>query len=177
VSTLEIRKNHGLLFEAYRILVKKYAKNLDDLPELLLVGSLGWRIEPFLSVLARNPQVAQKITIVSGLSDDDLSHAYQNCSMTVYPSFAEGWGLPVAESFSYGKFCLCSNTTSLPEVGGQLAEYLAPDDSAGWAKKLEWYFSNKKALKEKEAKIKKEYREWSWEDFGDQVLAAIANTN
>ena len=171
VSTLEVRKNHLLLFEVYERLVRKYAGRLDELGELVLVGSLGWKIEEFLSRLEQNPRVKQKIHIVANLNDDDLSHAYRNCLFTVYPSFAEGWGLPVAESFSYGKACLCADNTSLPEVGGELAEYLGADDIEGWAEKIEEYLTDKKVLRGRETLIKKEYRVWRWEDFGKQVLA------
>ncbi len=56
-------------------------------------------------------------------TDGELASLYQNCLFTVYPSFYEGWGLPVGESLWFGKPAITSRSSSLPEVGGDLADY------------------------------------------------------
>jgi glycosyltransferase involved in cell wall biosynthesis len=62
------------------------------------------------------------------VSDDKLTELYENCLFTLYPSFEEGWGLPVEESMVYGKLCITSNRSSMPEVGKKYADYVEPDD-------------------------------------------------
>ncbi len=45
---------------------------------------------------------------------------------SVFPSFEEGWGLPVGESLIFGRPCLASNASSVPEVGGEFVDYIDP---------------------------------------------------
>ena len=57
-----------------------------------------------------------------------MVYLYKNCLATGFVSFFEGFGLPVLESLYYGKTVICSNATSLPEVGGDAVEYCDPYD-------------------------------------------------
>ena len=67
----------------------------------------------------------------------ELRQAYRSCLFTVFPSLCEGWGLPVAESLVQGKFCVASNCTSIPEVGGDLIDYFDPTDDDDALAKIE----------------------------------------
>ncbi len=77
---------------------------------------------------------------MSDIKDEELSLLYEKSYFTVYPSWYEGWGLPVAESLAHGKFCLAANGTSLREAGGEFAEYLDPYDIPAWSERLLYYF-------------------------------------
>ena len=59
-------------------------------------------------------------------SDEELAWMYKNCAFSIYPSFYEGWGLPIAESAFYGAPCLASSTSSMPEVAGSAVDYFNP---------------------------------------------------
>jgi glycosyltransferase involved in cell wall biosynthesis len=58
--------------------------------------------------------------------DAELAFLYQNCLFTVYPSYYEGWGLPIGESLWFRKLVVTSETSSMPEVGGSLVDYVNP---------------------------------------------------
>lgn len=169
VSTIERRKNHETLYRAFSRLIDGGAT---DLPLLVFVGMPGWGVNDLLSDLRLDPRIQPYIRVLNRVSDSDLSFLYEHCEFTVFPSLYEGWGLPVAESLAYGKFCLASSATSIPEAGGDLIEYLDPWDVPAWTERLQKYCSHPEVVAEKEAKIRLEYRPTGWDETGAFVLAA-----
>jgi glycosyltransferase involved in cell wall biosynthesis len=107
------------------------------------------------------------------VNDDELIALYKNAQFTVYPSLYEGWGLPVAESLAHGKYCLSSNSSSLPEVGGNLIEYLDPYDVSGWARRLQELSQNDDFIQEMEKKIRCSYSPINWDDTGKEVFNKV----
>lgn len=120
VSTIEGRKNHTYIFDVWSELTRV----LPDAPILVCVGRFGWRAEQFLEKMLVTNNLSNKIRVLSEVSDAQLEALYENCLFTVYPSFYEGWGLPVGESLSKGKLCVLSDKSSLPEVAGEFGVYL-----------------------------------------------------
>ncbi|MCI0481492.1 MAG: glycosyltransferase family 4 protein, partial [Candidatus Dadabacteria bacterium] len=113
VSNIEPRKNHEILYRAYEKLLEDGRTNI---PNLILVG----RGADSLHAQARlGRPIREVILVLSHVTDAELSYLYRHALFTVYPSLYEGWGLPVAESLAYGKFCIASSASSLPEVGGR----------------------------------------------------------
>jgi glycosyltransferase involved in cell wall biosynthesis len=167
VSTIERRKNHETLYRAYTRLVDQ---GETDLPKLVFVGMPGWGVADFLADLRFDPRVHGLIEVLGNVSDADLAWLYQNALFTVFPSLYEGWGLAVAESLAAGKFCLASDRGSIPEVGGDLVEYLDPWDVPLWAARLKWYFDNPAALKNAEDKIRREYQSPTWDAAAAKVF-------
>lgn len=125
VGTIEARKNHTLLYYVYKLARSRGV----ELPSLVIVGRRGWHTENIIDLMCTDPDVKDKVLILENASDSELSWLYQNCRFTVYPSFYEGWGLPVAESLHYKKPCVTSNTSSMPEVGGKAAIYFNPNST------------------------------------------------
>jgi glycosyltransferase involved in cell wall biosynthesis len=70
------------------------------------------------------------------VSDDELIWLYRNCYANLYPSLFEGFGLPVLEGMQLGAPTLTSNTSSMPEVAGDAAILLDPEDSEAWAQAM-----------------------------------------
>lgn len=169
VSTIERRKNHETIYRAYTRLIDA---GVTDIPLLVFVGMPGWGVSDLLADLRFDPRIQPYIRILGQVSDGDLSLLYRHTEFTVFPSLYEGWGLPVAESLAYGKFCLASNAASIPEVGGNLIEYLDPWDVPEWTERLRRYFDHPEAVAEKEAIIRLEYRAPGWDETGAFVLAA-----
>ena len=91
--------------------------------------------------------------------------------MTVFPSLYEGWGLPVAESLATGKCCLASGVASIPEVGGDLVDYVDPWNVPAWSERLLWYFNNPSLVADKEARIKESYQPMSWPKCAEDVFS------
>ena len=100
VSGLDIRKNHHLLYKVWRRLSEKYT---DNAPHLVCVGEKGEGTEALLKDMRNDSRTRDRIHVIHNAEDPLLDWLYRNCLFTVYPSFYEGWGMPVAESLVYGK--------------------------------------------------------------------------
>ncbi len=169
VSTVEVRKNYLSLYYAYKLA----AQEGWNLPHLVIVGKKGWMSGDVYNLLTNDPEVSAKTTILQGIEDEQLEWLYENCLFTVFPSFYEGWGLPVAESFSHGKVCISSNTSSMPEVGGDFAVYVSPYDTRDLAQAIRDLSVDNKLRAAKEAHIQKSYRSRTWKQFADQFLGHL----
>ncbi len=125
VSTIEIRKNHRLLVRIWRRLYRAPRCGCGACLDLRRPDRLVGR-RPVGRAFGESIIVDGKIVLMPGLSDAELRQAYRSSLFTVFPSLCEGWGLPIAESLMHGKFCVASNRTSIPEVGGDLVDYFDP---------------------------------------------------
>lgn len=122
VSTIEVRKNYGLLYATY-----KRANELGiTLPKLVIVGRQGWLAGDLYYQMVHDSDVSDNIQFIHNADDEALCWLYEHCLFTAYPSFYEGWGLPVAEAASYGKVSAASSASSIPEVVGDAAVYFSP---------------------------------------------------
>jgi glycosyltransferase involved in cell wall biosynthesis len=162
VSTVEIRKNHRLLVRVWRRLIARHGA--DAIPVLIFAGQIGWMVDELLADLAASGYLDGRIEHRPGLSDEELDEAYRGCMFTVFPSLCEGWGLPIAESLAHGKFCLASNRTSIPEVGGDLIDYFDPADDDDVLRKIERLLFEPGYLPAREARLRAEYRPATWAD-------------
>jgi glycosyltransferase involved in cell wall biosynthesis len=128
VGTIEIRKNHMVLLNVWRALREELG---DSLPLLVIAGRRGWKAEATLALLDEVVAQQEPIRFIEEPSDQDLKYLYSSCLFSIMPSLFEGWGLPVGESLWFGKVCAASNTSSIPEVGGDLCLYFDPHDPDG----------------------------------------------
>jgi glycosyltransferase involved in cell wall biosynthesis len=172
VSTIEIRKNHRLLVKVWQRLLERYGP--DPVPALIFVGQIGWSFDDLLAGLKASEYLNGKIILLRGLTDAELQQAYRGCLFTVFPSFCEGWGLPVAESLAHGKLCVASNRTSIPEVGGDLVDYFDPTNDEDALAKIERPLLDADYLAAREAQIRAEYRRRTWTDCVHGLMAALS---
>jgi len=125
--TLEPRKNAAGLVRAFAELVRR-----SELAEttLVIAGALGWdsAIERQLGVDAA---LRQRIVFTGRVPDADMSPLYSAATAFVYPSYYEGFGLPVLEAMQCGVPVIASNTSSLPEVVGDAGVLVDPHDIEG----------------------------------------------
>jgi glycosyltransferase involved in cell wall biosynthesis len=162
VSTIEIRKNHRLLVRVWRRLSERHGA--DAVPVLIFAGQIGWMVDDLLADLAASNYLGGKILHIPDLSDAELRQAYRSCLFTVFPSLSEGWGLPIAESLANGKFCVASNRTSIPEVGGDFVDYFDPSDDDDALAKIERVLFEPGYLAAREARLRAGYRPHTWGD-------------
>jgi glycosyltransferase involved in cell wall biosynthesis len=129
LSTIEPRKNHRLLIEAWQRLAAELG---DAAPRLVLIGRRGWRARRILAPLDRPGPLRGLVETRSALSDAAVADLFAGARALLHPSFAEGFGLPVAEALALGLPVLCSDLAELRELGGGAPEYLGPRDLAAW---------------------------------------------
>ena len=125
-------KNHVRLVEAFQMLRKQFPSL-----SLIFTGDQGQGEE--IRPLIRDTQGVEHLGYVSA---EKLQELMMNAKCLVFPSLYEGFGMPVIEALRVGTPVACSNTTSLPEVGGDAAEYFDPNDAAQIAQAVERAISN-----------------------------------
>ena len=130
VGTLEPRKNLGRLIDAWT----RLPAHVREVHTLALVGPTGWELD---EVLAPVKAAKDDVRVLGFVSDDDLAAVYERCTAFCYPSLYEGFGLPVLEAMQAGAPVVCSNTSSLPEVGADAVAYVNPLDAGEIARVLE----------------------------------------
>lgn len=138
VSTIEPRKNLPVLLQALRIVRDRHPNRPYH---LVAAGARGWREEPILQQID-HLRLHDAVTLLGSVNDDDLHWLYANSRIYANPSRYEGFGLPLLEALACGAPTLASNTSSLPEVGGDAPMYLPPDDPVAWADAIELVWDN-----------------------------------
>lgn len=165
VGTIEPRKNQRRLAEAY---ARYLALGGVPMP-LVLAGGKGWLMEDFkkhLSELGINTQV-----VMTGyVTDDELIWLYRNCYGNLYPSLFEGFGLPVLEGMQFGAPTLTSNSTSIPEITGDAAIMLTPEDIEGWAQAMLRLAMNKSERDQLSAAAIVQAKRFNWKDSAGALL-------
>ena len=113
VGTIEPRKNHRRLLQAYARLKAKLGVSFP----LVLAGGRGWLMEDFNKFI-EELGLQQDVILLGYVEEAELQWLYQNCFAFLFPSLYEGFGLPALEAMTLGAPVITSNKTSLPEVVG-----------------------------------------------------------
>lgn len=115
-------KNHQMLILAFSQFLHQ---NPSLSIKLVFTGAPGPRMD-FLVVSVNKMGLQENVIFLGYVSDEEMAVMYRACKAVIFPSLFEGFGVPVLEAMSYGKPVLCSNVTSLPEVGGDAVFYFDP---------------------------------------------------
>ena len=121
MGTLEPRKNYETLLDALDLY---WARSPRPLP-LRIAGGGGWKSDALKAHLA-TLEAQGRAQRLGYVPDAELTRLYAGTQALVFPSWHEGFGLPVLEAMSQGAPVICSGTSSLPEVGGEAAVYIDP---------------------------------------------------
>ncbi len=125
VGDLQPRKNHVGLIEAFARMVRAFPQLTH---QLVLAGKETW-FSGRVHDAARRSGVADRIRFLGFVSDDDLLQLYNACDVFSFPSFYEGFGLPVLEAMACGAAVCCSNTSAMPEVADGAALLFNPGNT------------------------------------------------
>lgn len=169
VATIEGRKNHLAAVNVWERLLEENGQNI---PKLIFVGRSGWRVEKLIEKLYETKKLNNNIIIFNDVNDEELYSLYKNCLFTIYPSYYEGWGLPVGESLQFGKICLSSNASSLPEVGGEFAVYFDPLDEEDFYKKAKKLIFDIEYRKKIEKNILDNFKPITWAEVTKNIINA-----
>jgi glycosyltransferase involved in cell wall biosynthesis len=135
LGTIEPRKNHLLLLHLWR----EFAAAGGPAPRLLLLGRRGWENENILDLLDRCHALRGLVEERRMPSDTEVAALLRGSRALLFPSFAEGYGLPLAEALALGAPAICSDIPALREVGGLVPDFLDPLDGAAWRQAAQDY--------------------------------------
>lgn len=166
VGTLEPRKNLGLLLHAFAALGDPQVK-------LVLAGTKGWLCEDVFATVERLG-LAGRVLFTGFVADEDLPALLSGARAFVYPSLYEGFGLPVLEAMQCGTPVITTNVSSLPEVAGDAALLVAPDDVAGLQQALRRVLSEPGLRDELRGKGLSQAARFSWQKTAEQTAQVYA---
>ena len=166
VGTLEPRKNLPRLVDAY----SRLPESLRADHPLVVVGATGWRAGATLSALH---SLGDRCRMLGRVSDAALVELYGRCAVFCYPSLAEGFGLPVLEAMTAGAAVLTSEVSSMPEVGGDAAEYVNPFDVEDIARGIRAILEDPRRREQLVVRGRARAAGFSWDAFAGHVLDAL----
>ncbi|GAP38676.1 glycosyltransferase family 4 protein [Piscinibacter sakaiensis] len=138
VGTIEPRKNHLMLLQAWQRLILRHGERT---PHLVVIGQQGWESENVEDLLQRSRLLQGHVTVLRECTDLELLTWMHHARALLFPSFAEGYGMPVVEALAAGLPVLASDLPVLRRVADEIPEYLDPIDTLGWIQAIEDYAS------------------------------------
>lgn len=138
LGTIEARKNHLLLLNIWERLVARLG---EAAPRLIIVGQRGWEAEEVCAVLDRG-QLRDHVVEIGGASDDEVAFHLSGAQALLFPTLAEGYGLPLVEALNLDVPVIASDLPVFREIGKDIPTYLNPLDAAGWEKAVLDYADN-----------------------------------
>lgn len=172
VGTIEVRKNHILLYYVWRRLAILLG---DQCPKLMLIGRLGWIAGDVVSLFTNDPVVKDLVEIQHDVPDERLVELVRGSLFTVFPSFYEGWGLPLSEGYFYGKVCASSSTSSLPEINPFPELMFDPYNHEQAFEIIRYLIENPAKRKIYERQIATKFRRQTWENCFDELWGIISS--
>lgn len=170
VGTIEPRKNQENVLDAFEVLSKKYS----DL-NLVIIGKNGWKVENLIYKINNHPLKEKRFFWLNDIDDDMLKHFYKNAYIVTYLSKYEGYGLPIAESLSYGNITVASKNSSMYEVGKDFADYIVYNSQNELVDLISLYYENTTLYDRKKQYIKENYTVTSWNTFYNSVIDVFNN--
>ncbi|MCU4652265.1 glycosyltransferase [Roseibacterium sp. SDUM158016] len=137
VGTLEPRKNHGTILRAWSLL----AEDAGEVPQLHIVGNPGWKGDAIRREIEGHPLFGRSIFLHTGTPDAALADQLARAGALLYPTLAEGFGLPPWEALALGARPICADLPVLRAYLGPHAVYVDPTDVYSWAATIRQYMS------------------------------------
>lgn len=175
VGTLESRKNHLFVLNAWLAMIRRHGAA--RMPLLVLAGRSGFNAEPVLALLRNAPSLRDGAVLLQGVPDADLPGLYGGALFCLYNSHHEGWGLPVTEALAHGKAVLAPDHTGLLEAGLGLALHFRHQSEPDFIAKAERLAFDAPFRATQEAAIAKGLRLRSWQAISDSLLSRLARTS
>ncbi len=167
ISTIGARKNHLLLLQIWRRLVKKLGTKT---PRLVIVGKRSKTCWNTLSMLDHCTQLRGFITETRG-SDEEVANYLHHARALLFPTFTEGYGLPLIEALSVKVPVIASDLPVFREIAGEIPDFLDPLDGKGWMEYIENYAREDSALRLAQIKRMEGFRMPKWHDHFAKVDA------
>jgi glycosyltransferase involved in cell wall biosynthesis len=138
VSTIEPRKNHRYILDAFDILWSQGSEL-----KLFIVGKIGWKCEDIIDRLAGHQMLNKKLFVFHDMDDRSLEYCYLKSKGLIFSSVTEGFGLPIVEAMSRGVPVLCSDIEVFREIGEDYPRYFNINNPMSLVDLLSSNFSNK----------------------------------
>jgi glycosyltransferase involved in cell wall biosynthesis len=166
VGSLQPRKNLVRLIQAY---ARLRSERKDFSPQLVIVGRKLWLANEIFDEVKRQ-RWADDVILTGYVADEDLPALYRAARAFVYPSLFEGFGLPPLEAMACGTPVVTSDVSSLPEITGDAALLIDPNDERALANSLIEIVNNDRLREELREKGIHQAKKFTWRDAAEKTL-------
>ena len=166
VGTIEPRKNHQLVLDAYDRGLGKLGYNI------IFAGIIGWNSETFLKNLRNHPMYGKRLFHISNATNTDLDYLYKHAKLVAFPTHMEGFGLPLVEALERGVPVIATDIDVLKETGGEYCYYFKDNDVKGFVNCVKQVERDNDNYCHKREMLKT-YRPTTWDETADIMMNVL----
>ena len=166
VGTIEPRKNHAVLLRAFEKAL--FARDMS----LVFAGRFGWNVEELKAQIEKHPQLGKRFFCFTGANDATIDYLYKNAYLTFFPTFNEGFGLPLIESIQRGTPVVSSNCGVLQEIGTDYCKYFDPNNEDELIAIVERYLDHSADYARDKLHLK-DYAPFTWDMSAERMADAL----
>jgi len=172
LGTIEARKNHLLLLNIWERLIDRLGV---EAPRLLIIGQRGWEADAVFDILNRNEKIRGHVIELNHCSDEELAKHLGSARALLFPSLAEGYGLPLIEALAVGIPAIASELPVFRETCRDIPTYLKPTDEAGWMTAILEYARPDSVERREQLQRMDGFSPPTWESHFESVEAWLAS--
>lgn len=170
VGTIEPRKNHSLVIDALE-------NGLADIDvKVIFAGRFGWNVADLEKRIKFHPLYNKKLFFIERPDDNTVDYLYKNATFVAFPTFNEGFGLPLVEAICHGTPVIASDIAVLREIGGDYVDYFDPESCESFVKTAKRLLCDERYYIEKKSKLTN-YVPFTWDQSADLFAKAIMSVN
>lgn len=171
LGTIEGRKNHLFILNIWAELARRLGPAC---PLLVVIGQRGWESEQACDMLDRSEAIRGHVIELPRCGDAQLTDYMANARALLFPSFVEGYGLPLVEALAVGTPVIASNISVFRELAGDIPDYLSPVDGLGWLQMIEAYARDDNATRALQIMRMRDWRPPVWAEHFSLVERWLA---
>lgn len=170
LGTIEPRKNHWFMLHIWRRLAEQLG---EQAPKLVVIGRRGWECENVVDMLERCAALKDTVIEQADCSDEQLRAWLQHARALLFPSFVEGYGMPLVEALTLGVPVIASNLDVFREIAGDIPDYLDPLDGLGWLARIQAYARPPSPERDAQLARLADFRTPTWTEHFERVDAFL----
>lgn len=170
LGTIEPRKNHWLVLQLWRQIVEQFGRSA---PKLVVIGQRGWECENVVDLLERCDALKGFVHEIERCSDSDLATWLGGARALLFPSFVEGYGMPLVEALAMHVPVIASDLPVFREIAGEIPEYANPLDGMRWRELIVDYARDDSAARRNQCARMRGYVPPTWSAHFDHVEALM----
>jgi glycosyltransferase involved in cell wall biosynthesis len=174
LGTIEPRKNHWLILQLWRQLIERFG---EAAPRLVIIGQRGWECENVVDLLERCEVLKGFVFEYPACSDAELSSWLHHARALLFPSFTEGYGMPLVEALMLGVPVIASDLPAFREIAGNIPEYVDPLDGKRWKELIADYAQADSLIRFSQLQRMTKFTAPTWAAHFEQVEALMERIN
>jgi len=166
VGTIEPRKNHAYVLNAFEKVL------FQEGISLVLAGRVGWNVEGLMKRIREHPEYEKRLYLIEDASDEEIVYLYNHALAVAFPSYNEGFGLPVIEAMNHGALVLAADIPVLREVGGERCRYFSLENTDEFINLVSLYCENEAFYHKEKEKISC-FHAQTWDDCANAMYGVL----